>query len=935
MKPVVGQRWISQPEAHLGLGIIEAVEGRLVTVSYPAAQETRTYAIENLPLLRVQHQVGETIVTMDDLSLTVTAVNEHKNLLFYTGLDAASVEHTVFELDLSCFGHFTTPQQRLLSGQADKKTAYILKVETLFLLHGLQQNRVKGLLGSRTSLLPHQVFIANEIASRHAPRVLLADEVGLGKTIEAGMILHQQLFTGRAARVLIVVPETLVNQWWIEMLRRFNLKFTIFGLDQVDGLTEDETNPFINEPLVLIGLSHLVDNAIATEMALQAQWDMLVVDEAHHLHWHNSPDGGQPSKDYAAIERLAQRATGVLLMTATPEQAGLESHFARLRLLDPARFHDIEAFRGEHEQYAALNALLDNVQAENFSAPVKKQLQEYLGDDAAPLLAQKDTAGIVTRLIDRHGTSRVLFRNTRAAIKGFPKRIVRDYPLAAPEEYSDRYGLRQLQPERQLGSDEWLKIDARVAWLKQLIKSIRPHKVLIICAGAPTAIELELHLRLYGGTTTTVFHEGMSLLERDRAAAYFADFDDGAQCLVCSEIGSEGRNFQFARHMVLMDLPLNPDLLEQRIGRLDRIGQKHDIEIHVPYLQDTAQDVLFHWYQDGLNQFAESFSGGFAVYEQFEHRLHEQLQAPTDDLKKLLADAREVVKSTRQALEQGRDKLLELNSCNTDVAAQLIDEIENAEDIDALQSYMEKVYDVFGVDHDHHSEHTEILMPSEHMQEGDFPYMPEDGCTVTYSRTRALARDDIEFLSWEHPMVYDSIELIEANERGNTCLSTISLKGIKAGTLLMEAVFAVHCAASKSLQLERYLPLSPQRILIDVTGKDLSAALSFEQLNKISQDVPKLKLPAVIQSIRDEIASMTNNVKQLCEPRLATLTKDATQKLLHDANNEIERLTALAQCNPNIRTEEIDAWKQKAAEGVAAIGRAQLELATIRVIINT
>ena len=931
MKLVAGQRWISQPEAHLGLGIIEVVEGRLVTVSYPAAQESRTYAIENLPLLRVQHQVGETISTMDDMALTVTGVVERQGLLFYTGIDAEGAEHTIVELELNCFGHFTTPQQRLLSGQADKKTAYELKVETLFQLHRLQQNRVKGLLGSRTSLLPHQVYIANEVAGRHAPRVLLADEVGLGKTIEAGMILHQQLFTGRASRILIVVPETLVNQWWIEMLRRFNLKFTIFGTEQVDGLAPEETNPFINEPLVLIGLHHLVDNIVATDMALQAQWDMLVVDEAHHLHWHD----GRPSNDYAVIERLAARATGVLLLTATPEQAGLESHFARLRLLDPARFHDLQVFRDEHEQYEALNHLLDNVQEENFSASIKQQLQEYLGDEAQRLIDAGDIDGIVTRLIDRHGTSRVLFRNTRAAIKGFPKRIVKPYPLPVPAEYDDRYGIAQLQPERQLGTDEWLKFDPRVNWLKQLIKSIRPHKALIICANAQTAIELELHLRLYGGTTTAVFHEGMSLLERDRAAAYFADFDDGAQCLVCSEIGSEGRNFQFARHLVLMDLPLNPDLLEQRIGRLDRIGQKHDIEIHVPYLQDTAQAVLYRWYHEGLNQFADSFSAGFSVYEQFQEPLHTQLQQPDGHLNKLLADAHALVQTTKAALEQGRDKLLEMNSCNAVVAAQLIDEIRQAEDIDTLQRYMEKVYDVFGVDHDHHSEHTEILMPSEAMQEGDFPYMPEDGCTVTYSRDKGLARDDIEFLTWEHPMVFDSMELIEANERGNASLNTISIKGIKAGTLLLEAVFAVHCAASKSLQLERYLPLSPQRVLIDASGKDLSAVLSFEQLNKLAQDVPKLKLPAVIQSIRDDIAQMIERVKKMCEPRLTELTAAATQKLLADARHEIERLTALAQYNPNIRSEEIDAWKVKAAEGVAAIERARLELTAVRVVINT
>ncbi len=83
-------------------------------------------------------------------------------------------------------------------------------------------------MGSRTSLLPHQIYIANEVGQRHAPRVLLADEVGLGKTIEAGMIIQQQLLTGRASRILVLVPPSLLHQWLVEMLRRFNLHFSLF-----------------------------------------------------------------------------------------------------------------------------------------------------------------------------------------------------------------------------------------------------------------------------------------------------------------------------------------------------------------------------------------------------------------------------------------------------------------------------------------------------------------------------------------------------------------------------------------------------------------------------------------------------------------------------------------------------------------------------------
>lgn len=128
----------------------------------------------------------------------------------------------------------------------------------------------------------------------------------------------------------------------------------------------------------------------------------------------------------------------------------------------------------------------------------------------------------------------------------------------------------------------WLENDPRVTWLTDKIKELYPKKILIICAKANTAIALDQHLKLKMGIRCTSFHEGLSIIERDRAAAYFAEQENGAQALVCSEIGSEGRNFQFAHHLVLFDLPLNPDLVEQRIGRLDRIGQRHTIMIHVP-----------------------------------------------------------------------------------------------------------------------------------------------------------------------------------------------------------------------------------------------------------------------------------------------------------------------------------------------------------------
>jgi predicted amidophosphoribosyltransferase len=139
-----------------------------------------------------------------------------------------------------------------------------------------------------------------------------------------------------------------------------------------------------------------------------------------------------------------------------------------------------------------------------------------------------------------------------------------------------------------------------------------------------------------------VFHEDLTLVQRDRAAAWFSEAD-GARLLLCSEIGSEGRNFQFAHHLILFDLPLKPDLLEQRIGRLDRIGQTEDIKIHVPYIAGSGEEVLARWYHEGLNAFEKNLEGGRKYHLKrnapaFDHEHHEALRnAKWADLEQMQA----------------------------------------------------------------------------------------------------------------------------------------------------------------------------------------------------------------------------------------------------------------------------------------------------------
>lgn len=931
---VIGQRWVSHTETELGLGIIVGIEGRHITISFPAVGEERLYAIQTAPLTRIEHKPGEVITTQDDRTFHVIKTEPHQGRLVYHAKDADGEEHKIDELDLNSFVELTSPKQRLTSGQLDNFKAFKLRCETLLRLNELQQSPVKGLLGSRTNLLPHQTYIAQEVAKRFAPRVLLADEVGLGKTIEAGMILHYQLHTGLANRVLIIVPNTLTHQWLVEMLRRFNLRFALFNEERVFALQEQEGNPFESEQLIICSLDSLTSDPGLFKNALAASWDMIVVDEAHHLHW----DEGDAGHDYRCIESLAEKCRGLLLLTATPEQVGAASHFARLRLLDPARFHDLEAFLNEEQGYKQLSdtvkLLLDDTDTP-LNDEVLDLLKNYL-EDEAPLENTPDKAereNIVSKLLDRHGTGRVFLRNTREAIKGFPERKLHATALSCPEIYSSLSGTQTLFPEMETEGEDWLKHDPRVQHLISLLTELKSEKVLVICANADTATSLEKYLQLKMGIRCAAFYEGLSIIERDRAAAYFADTEGGAQILVCSEIGSEGRNFQFAHHLVLFDLPMNPDLLEQRIGRLDRIGQTEIINIHVPYIEGSAQDVIFNWYNSGLNIFIESCAAAYSIFEKFEQALTDALANPDTDITALIEETRSHTDAVKQAMHDGRDRLVELNSCRKDVAENIIDAISEEENPAVLMDFMENMFDAYGVDHEEHSENTWILHSSDHMRTGYFPGLADESITVTFDRIKALSREDLSFVSWEHPMVAEAIEMVLTSEIGNTYITSIEMEGIESGTILLETFSSISAIAPKQLQVDRYMPISPMRTLISKDRKNYAKLLKHNKLNDLCQKIERQTAHAIIKQIKPDIETMIDFAMKFTESKLPEVKKEAQQRVDTLLTVEIDRLKQLQKKNKTIRQEEITFMEEQHHACTEVISNAKYELQAVRLVI--
>ncbi len=930
MTPFVpGQRWLSETQSELGLGLVTAIEGRQVSIMFPATGETRLYARDNAPLSRVLFQPGERVRIPGGEDLRVLAVEEEAGIFTYRCEDKDGNTSRLTETRIDPSLPVNRPRQRLLAARIDRDAWFSLRYETWLRGMAAARSEVLGLVAPRVSPIPHQLYIAAEVTRRPAPRVLLADEVGLGKTIEAGLILHQLLITGRVARALILVPEPLLHQWLVEMRRRFNLRFALFDRQRLGEIATGDDNPFLTEPQVLCPLEGLLAAPAATRGVLEANWDLLIVDEAHHLPW--SPS--ETSLAYDLVAALAAQTPGVLLLTATPEQLGRAGHFGRLRLLDPQRWRDYDAFLAEEAGYVDIAQLAGRLLDGQPLAPEDKEGLRTLGLDSLP------PEQIITALVDRHGTGRVLFRNSRAAIQGFPARN----PIPHPLPRAPAAGIASTKPDatpepsaHPTGEAEPLA-SARVTWLAATLRQLRPEKLVVICARSTTAIALRRALLEREGIHAALFHEDMAILERDRAAAFFADTDEGAQALICSEIGGEGRNFQFAHHLVLFDLPLDPDLLEQRIGRLDRIGQTQTIHIHIPYQIGGPEETLYRWYQEGLDAFAAIRPAAGAVYERLGARLRDLLEQPQADpaqVEALIAAGRSEGERIGAELAAGRDRLLELHSHHPHASAALVDAITEQDADPALRDYLTRVWDSFGIDLEPGLGATLVLRPGPHRLQERFPELPEEGLTVTFDRALALAREDREFLTWEHPMTRGAMAMILDSDLGTCALTLLRDRELPTGALLLEMIHVAQCPAPPELEIGRFLPPTALRLLLDAEGRDRAEDFPHQRLRGQCLTRNRRLARAIIQAKTATLETMMEEGERRAAQTAAGLEVAARAHMTEELTAEIARLRALARVNPNIRAEEITALEERRDRLSRYLTRVRLHLDALRLIVG-
>jgi ATP-dependent helicase HepA len=280
-------------------------------------------------------------------------------------------------------------------------------------------------------------------------------------------------------------------------------------------------------------------------------------------------------------------------------------------------------------------------------------------------------------------------------------------------------------------------------------------------------------------------------------------------------------------------------------------------------------------------------------------------------------------------LERGRDRLLELNSFRPAAAAEIVNGIAAIDREPGLEEFMLRVWDHFGVP-------VEDLGPRRFRIGADgvfadsFPGLPPEGLAVTFDRRLALSREDVAFLTWDHPMVSGALDLLTGGPRGS-CACAV-WPGSKESGLWLELVFLVECVAPSKLHADRFLPATPLRLVVDLAGREITAK-ALPALERAQLSEGPLHDLLDHGTVRDRIGNMVRAAEGFAQARSRTLIQSAANELESQMSREIERLRALAAVNPNVRASEIEGLESEFAELRQALANARVRLDAVRVLV--
>lgn len=439
----------------------------------------------------------------------------------------------------------------------------------------------------------YQVETVRKVLKQFRGRVLLADEVGLGKTIEAGMVLKEYLLRGMVSSVLVLTPASLVGQWQEEL----ETKFDIPCATTHDALLRSDPGQFWAQSRLVASLAMARRGEHARRL-LARSFDLVIVDEAHHLR-------DRSSQGYKLVDALNKRF--LLLLSATPVQNDLVELYNLLTLLKPGIFKTLKEFRaaymmpGQRRQPAnpeRLRALMRDAMVRNTRAVVALKLPRRhaltIRVDGAERerAAYQDLATQLRRLAGGEA-SRLALHHLLGAAGSSPAAAA-----AAVARFADRHGDA---PDWRALAERWASVGdgGKEAALLDLLRRNPDEKKLVFVHYRETLSHLA-DLLTRQGIAFARFDGSMSGPDKDAAIAAFRD---SVPVLLCTESGGEGRNIQFCNTLINFDVPWNPMAIEQRIGRIDRIGQQREVFVFNLVTRGTLEEQLLRLLDEKISMF--------------------------------------------------------------------------------------------------------------------------------------------------------------------------------------------------------------------------------------------------------------------------------------------------------------------------------------------
>ncbi len=748
-----GDRVTHRFHSELGTGRVLAIQGRSLRVEFPEVQQTLSFAAGTDALVPLTITPGgkARLLPAGEVVVVESCDEQGRCLL----ADGRQVDFEV----LWPFPAEVSPVERLARGNIDGFEDFANRLDGLRLQRIRQAGGLGSFLGGRIQLFPHQLYAAERACQSDPVRWLLADEVGLGKTVEACLILNRLLHTSRAERTLIVAPETLTLQWLGELWRKYHQVFTLLDEKRLDDVIKDHGegfNPFDVHRRAIVGLETLTKRRRLTEQAVEAGIDLLVVDEAHHL---RRPKGHPGNEAYRAVAPIAASGRHTLLLTATPLEDDAHGFFRLLQLLRPEEFPEEESFE---ERLARREPLPPCT-----SATRRVDIGGLPPRVPAPVEIEDEGWEAMDRLVAHlraQPAPNPLVRRRKA------ERIFR--ALASPTSLLSL--LDREETEIHALASEAQRLDPRVRWLvEQSGRWIGPEEKTLVFVAHKETLDLlkgtiERQARRVG-----IFHEDLTPERRDIEVAQFR-LPEGPSMLISTEAGGEGRNFQFCRRLVLFDLPWNPGVVEQRIGRLDRIGRTIPTEI-VYFRPPSGFGRAVAGLYEGIGLFEEPLGG---LEQELRHLAQAVERAAAEGSGEIdpgvFDDVLQEARAAHDRVQQAAYHELHRDPYRPEMEEEILARVPP--DLDGLnESVVVRAASRFGFEVEQQSgERTWLLEFGYEALVDQIPGVPPGTSYLgTFSRERAVNEETLDFFSSGHPLVEGILTELEEGRRGQVALLQI------------------------------------------------------------------------------------------------------------------------------------------------------------------